>query len=260
MKRFVVFDFSDTLAELVPGRCRIVAEFIAAQSGLLVREKDIAAAYRMVDLAMPYSSVHIRSDADRGSFYRRYNTQLLTVLGVAHCVDPAGLMGFFKGCKAHWQLKPGALETLITFHELGYGIGILSNFDACLKDIVCNHLGLGGLIDYLHVSQSEGLEKPDTGFYRSFFARHGIPIESAAYIGDSYLLDFLPASEIGLDAWLLDEQAVYPHLPRAIRSIREFPDAVLAGAERSWRTCRSTRDMGHEPPVTAPGRLRSGFH
>jgi FMN phosphatase YigB (HAD superfamily) len=74
----------------------------------------------------------------------------------------------------------------------------------------------------LHISQTEGIEKPDPRFYRSFFDRYRIAIEDSFYVGDSYVLDFLPATGIGLKTWLLDEGGLYPYCPDAIGSLDEL--------------------------------------
>lgn len=224
-----LFDFADTLAELRPCRQDIVADYIARVGGLVVGQDAIVRAYKAVDLLLPYSSVKTRTREQRDQFYQEYNRQMFALLGVTHRADPAGLIAAFGERKAHWMLKPGALDTLRTLRQSGYRIGIISNFDSRLEQVVYDHLGLDGIVDYLHISQSEGVEKPDPRFYLGFFERHGLPIERSVYVGDSYTLDFLPATGIGLRAWLLDEAGLYSHLPEAIRSIGDVP-GLLPGS------------------------------
>lgn len=232
MSACALFDFADTLAELQPRRQDIVADYIARVGGIHIGPEAIARAYKAVDLLLPYSSVKTRTQEQRDHFYREYNRQMFALLGVTHRADPAGLIAAFGERKAHWQLKPGARDTLVALRGRGYRIGIISNFDSRLEQVVFEFLGLGDLIDYLHISQTEGVEKPDPRFYLGFFERHGLQIERSVYVGDSYTLDFLPATGIGLRAWLLDEAGLYPHLPEAIRSIGDVPGLLpsLAGA------------------------------
>ena len=217
-----LFDFADTLAELQPNRQDIVAAYIERVGGIRVGMDAIARAYKAVDLLMPYSSVKTTTTTQRADFYRNYNQQLFSLLGVAHRADPSGLIAAFGETRAHWQLKPGAREMLAELRRRGYRIGIISNFDTRLEQIVHDHLGLVGTVDYLHISQTEGVEKPDPRFYRGFFERHGLAIAQAFYTGDSYVLDFLPARSLGLKTWLLDEAGLYPHLPEAIRNLGEI--------------------------------------
>lgn len=229
MSACALFDFADTLAELQPRRQDIVADYIARVGGIHIGPEAIARAYKAVDLLLPYSSVKTRTQEQRDQFYQEYNRQMFALLGVTHCADPAGLIAAFAERKAHWQLKPGALDTLRALRQRGYRIGIISNFDSRLQQVVHDHLGLGEWVDYLHISQTEGVEKPDPRFYLGFFERHGLPIERSVYVGDSYTLDYLPATGIGLRAWLLDEAGLYPHLPEAIRSIGDVP-GLLPGS------------------------------
>jgi FMN phosphatase YigB (HAD superfamily) len=230
MSACALFDFADTLAELQPSRHDIVADYIARVGHLRIGADAIARAYKAVDLMLPYSSVQTRTREQRDDFYREYNGQLFALLGVSHLADPAGLIAAFCERKAHWQLKPGARDTLVTLRGRGYRIGIISNFDTRLEQVVHDHLGLGDMVDYLHISQAEGVEKPDPRFYLGFFERHGLRIEHSAYVGDSYTLDFLPATGISLKAWLLDEAGLYPHLPEAIRSIGDVPGLLPESA------------------------------
>lgn len=230
MTACALFDFSDTLAELQPRRQDIVADYIARVGDISIGPEVIARAYKAVDLMLPYSSVKIRTQVQRGEFYRVYNRQIFALLGITHRADPAGLIAAFGERKAHWRLKTGARDTLLTLRRRGYRIGIISNFDSRLEQVIHEHLGLGELVDHLHISQTEGVEKPDPRFYLGFFERHGLSIERSVYVGDSYTLDYLPATGIGLKAWLLDEAGLYPHLPEAIRSIGEVPSLVPMSA------------------------------
>jgi len=222
-----LFDFADTLAELEPRRQDIVADYIEQAGGPRLAPETIVRTYKVIDQVMPYSSLQTRDAQQRAAFYKDYNRQLFALLGVLHRTDPAGLNAAFGERKAHWRLKPGALEALRRLRERGYRIGIVSNFDANLEQVVRDHLGLGDSVDYMHISQVEGMEKPDPRFYLGFFQRHGLTLERAVYLGDSYTLDFLPAMGIGLKAWLLDEAGLYPHLPEAVSGIGEFLDCLV---------------------------------
>lgn len=223
---WVLFDFADTLAELTPRRERLVAELVAKEVGIELGEGQVRRAYRYLDLWSPYSSVRIRRPEDRRTFYLEYNRHLLDALGLSHLLDPARLLTAFEAGETHWQLKAGAMDVLHSLKARGMEIGILSNFDTRLKEIVEDHLGLGGLVDRLHISQAVGLEKPDPRFYRAFFEAQGPDPARCVYIGDNYRLDFLPARAMGLETLLLDETGLYPHLPQAIAEITEVPKRV----------------------------------
>lgn len=227
--RFALFDFADTLAELQPSRQSIVSDYIERISGIKVRTNVISRCYKAVDFMMQYSAVHTRSTAQRTAFYLEYNRYLLGLLGVSHLIDPGGLFSVFDQPKKHWQLKCRVRDTLLELRQRGYRIGIISNFDSRLETIIYDHLNLAGTVDYVHTSQNEGVEKPNPKFYLSFFEKYGVAIEHSFYVGDSYVLDFLPATGIGLKTWLLDEADLYPHFPEAINNIGELLQRIPHG-------------------------------
>ena len=224
MTRYALFDFANTLADLLPSRTQVMHNYIYSCCGLCVDDASIARAYQAVDLIMPYSSVQIQTSNRRHDFYHEYNNQLLNFLGVSHLTDPKALFQAFQGKKRHWILKPNVLRILAELRNKGWSIGIISNFDESLERLVHQELVMTDLIDVLHISQVEGIEKPNARFFQSFLERYGVDIENSFYVGDSYSLDFLPAISLGLRAWLLDELGYYSHLPQSIRSL----DDVLA--------------------------------
>lgn len=230
MTKLALFDFANTLAELVPGRVDIVRNYIAEVAGILVEAQYIKYAYQALDMYMPYSSVAICSAEQKQIFYDRYNKRLLDHLALSHIVDSTGMHGAFLAAKPHWHLKSGVIEALTEIRASGWQIGIISNFDGNLENLLSEQLGISHLVDYLHVSQVEGCEKPEPDFYLGFFSRHQIKIDETVYVGDSYILDFLPAKKLGLRVWLIDEDGFFGFMPDSIRCINELPDRLLTGA------------------------------
>lgn len=231
MNKFALFDFAGTLAELVPSRVDILQDYIDNASGICVDKKLVKYAYQALEMSIPYSSVKIRSSQQKKEFYDVFNRKLMECLGLAHLVDTDGVYKAFMSSKTHWCLKIDTYQTLVQLKELGWRIGVISNFDNNLEQLAQEELGLAKLVDYFHVSQVEGIEKPDISFFRSFFERHRIELNDAVYIGDSYLLDFLPAKELGLKAWLLDEDGFYSHVPESISCIGELSSCLSRGIE-----------------------------
>ncbi|UZE48089.1 HAD hydrolase-like protein [Rhodopseudomonas sp. P2A-2r] len=244
-----LFDFAETLAELQPGQRDIVAEHVEKECGIRLPVEIIARSYKALDLILHYSSVRTRTSGERAAFYLDYNLRLLSLLGVSHLVGPEGLYTAFVESKKHWQLKAGVRGTLQALRDKGLSIGLISNFDSSLEQII-DSLGLSGLVDHLHVSQSEGVEKPDPGFYLEFFRKYDIDIWQSFYVGDSYVLDFLPATQIGLKTWLLDEAGLYLHCPYAVRSVGEVLNLVSDRQSRG--------DAERTPIGTTASPLKTG--
>ena len=222
MIKHVIFDFADTLAELVPRREDIISDYIWKFSSVRVDANLIAKNCITLSNLMPYSSVEIVTEEQRMRFYQKYNRALFLNLGVLHLVDPTDLVNQFHKSIMHWEIKRGVLETICRLRDLGYKVSIISNFDKRLDGIINGYLAIGKFLDFIHISQIEQLEKPDTRFYDTFFTKNNVSIEESIYIGDSYSLDFLPAAEIGLRVFLLDERDIYVNVKNRIRDIREI--------------------------------------
>jgi putative hydrolase of the HAD superfamily len=225
LDRIVLFDFADTLAELSPGREQVVAELVAEQSGLRLGLARVAQAYRYLDALQPYSSVAIVDSAAREAFYAAYNQRLLTLLGVAHCVDSATLYPAFQKRRPHWQPKVGALSLLQALSAQGHRLGLASNFDNVLEQLL-ERLQMRSYFEVVVISQQLGCEKPDPAFYRSALSALRSAPGDCLYVGDSYSLDYLPARQLGVQAYLLDEHGLYPHLPHRLQSLNDVEKIV----------------------------------
>jgi len=123
---------------------------------------------------------------------------------------------YFTKNKKHWIIKPEALEVFDYLQTKNIRIGLISNFDTVLHDLLDTHLKIKSYFAYLHVSQEVGYEKPDQRFYQSFLQTYSLDPEEILYIGDSYELDFLPSQKLGFQSVLLDEDNYY-------ESIKDFP-------------------------------------
>jgi len=222
MRKYVLFDFADTLVELAPRREVIISKYIFENGNARIDPTIIDRTIKELSVVLPYSSVKINIQEQRKKFYAEFNKAMFIILSVDHLVNSNNLYESFIQNKSHWQLKAGALDTLKTLKRLSYKIGIISNFDSCLNDIVYNHLGLSEFVDYLYVSQTEGFEKPDTNFYLNFFKKYSIPMKNSIYIGDSYHLDFIPANKIGLKTFLIDENNRCLHIKDRVNDISDI--------------------------------------
>jgi FMN phosphatase YigB (HAD superfamily) len=95
------------------------------------------------------------------------------------------------------SLYPDAVPCLRALHERGYRVGIAANQPAHAADV----LGAAGLpVEWLLLSGSEGVEKPDPAFFQLLCARSGLPPAAIAYVGDRVDNDVLPALAAGMAA------------------------------------------------------------
>jgi FMN phosphatase YigB (HAD superfamily) len=219
MIRNFVFDFAETIATLSPSREDILIDFLASK-GVSVQKRKVRQIYNNLDTLLSYSSVDIDNPSSRKSFYLEYNKKLFQMIGVSHLSKniQSDYFNFFSGVEKHWVLKEGVRTLLKELKQNGLSISLISNFDSNLNEIL-EQLSLNDVFNHIVISQEAGLEKPDLTFYKYFLNISKYDLDKTIYIGDSYLLDYEPATEVGLLTYLLDENDFYPHLDNTFKSI-----------------------------------------
>ncbi|MFF2091754.1 HAD family hydrolase [Paenibacillus sp. NPDC058174] len=140
-----------------------------------------------------------------------------------------------------WRAFPFVRDVFDALKDQGYGIGLISNWDAGCKNV----LSANGLIDYfdeLIVSAEVELEKPDERIFTLAMERAGIGPEQSVYVGDNYYDDVVGSAKAGMDCYLINrfgrlgvEELQYDRL---ISSIQELP--VLLQQQRGNRIARRT--------------------
>jgi putative hydrolase of the HAD superfamily len=227
MIKLIAFDFADTLAILTPSKDLVVKNFIDENSGVTVPVARINECYHYLSNILFYSSIESSSAENRVSFYHRFNKELFKLLGVNHLVNAEDFYGYIQTNKKHWVLKRGVVDLLTELRNSGYLISLVSNFDDCLKEILVD-LGVCSFFDSIHVSQTEGIEKPNKRFLELPLSSLKVSPENALFIGDSYHLDFEPSKSIGYHSVLLDEKNKYLHLGHLNRlsNVTELPSLI----------------------------------
>ena len=103
-----------------------------------------------------------------------------------------------------WKLYPDVLPTLEKLREMGYTLGVISDWASALAGKVLLPLGIGRLIDFMVVSTVMREAKPGSGLYREALSRAGVAPQEAVHVGDNYIADVLGARSAGIEGILLD--------------------------------------------------------
>lgn len=98
-----------------------------------------------------------------------------------------------------WQLRPGALDTLLALGDRGLACAIVSNFDHRLPGLL-EGLGLADRLDAVVLASDAGCAKPAPAIFALALARLGVPAERAVVVGDDPRRDLRGAREAGLRA------------------------------------------------------------
>ena len=224
MIKNVLFDFAGTIADLSPSSEEMLCSYVEKFCDFELEKEKAREAFACLDKHMFYSSVKVTDFDSKSKYYQHYNDMIIKSLGISDRVDNSKnqLFEYFASRDRHWVLKPDVKDTFITLKDRGFKVGIISNFDSKLLDIV-DRLEVSNLIDYLHISQDEGYEKPQLEFYQSFFDRHGLKVDESSYCGDSYILDFLPALSLEIEKpFIIDPHGNYSKREETIQNISDI--------------------------------------
>jgi beta-phosphoglucomutase len=119
-----------------------------------------------------------------------------------------------------------AMPALEALHRLGLPLGVISNFDTHLREVL-RQLDLLHHFEFVIVSAEVGIAKPEPGIFELAVARAKGPRERLLYVGDHVGDDIEGAWGAGLDAVLIDRGNRQPEAlcPR-IGSLLELVDYV----------------------------------
>jgi putative hydrolase of the HAD superfamily len=130
-----------------------------------------------------------------------------------------------------WQLRRGARAALEALRHRGLLLGLASNFDHRLPNLV-QELEIKDFFQSITVPSSCGAAKPAAAFFEAALAALGLPPEAVGYVGHDPRLDLAAARAAGLHA--IDV--------RPFESLQEIAAAVDAiEADESPATLRNRR-------------------
>ncbi|KAF3856263.1 hypothetical protein F7725_016986 [Dissostichus mawsoni] len=228
--RWVLWDVKDTLLKV---RASVGEQYCkeAKRVGLNLNPVEVEAAflkaYRHHSSRSP--NYGISQGLDGRSWWIRVVRDTFSQCRVQ---DPALLNAmahnlYYSFCDAeNWEVFPDSKKTLESCSSLGLELGVVSNFDNRLKEIlrVC---GLLSHFSFLITSEKAGIAKPSPAIFEQVLQKCGVPAASVAHIGDHYLNDYLASRSVGLHGFLLDRDNKHKHpdLPAEHRlsSLEELP-------------------------------------
>ncbi|XP_068451291.1 haloacid dehalogenase-like hydrolase domain-containing protein 3 [Clinocottus analis] len=133
-------------------------------------------------------------------------------------------------CNAeNWKVFPDSKKTLERCTSLGLKLGVVSNFDSRLEEIlrVC---GLLSHFRFLITSEKAGVAKPSPAIFDQALQKCGVVAANVAHIGDHYVNDYLASRSVGIHGFLLDRHNKHnqPDVPKEhrLRSLEELPSLL----------------------------------
>lgn len=101
-----------------------------------------------------------------------------------------------------WRLEPGALELLQDLRNAGFRLGIISNFDLRLHEIL-KHVGVADLFEQIVVSSQVGAEKPSPRIFEEALRRFAVEPAELLHVGDDEKADSDGARALGIQTFIL---------------------------------------------------------
>lgn len=117
------------------------------------------------------------------------------------------LYGFYA-CPAGWTLDPDAPALLQELSRRGLRLGVASNYDRRLFELVRGIPELAAL-SHLIVSSEVGYRKPAKQFFDAVVVAVQVQAENVLLVGDDFQSDYEGAIASGLQAVLLDPRRKY---------------------------------------------------
>ena len=107
-----------------------------------------------------------------------------------------------------WELLPETRAELEKLRAMGFRLGVISNFDSRLYDVL-ESLGIRSLLECVIISSRAGAAKPDAAIFQQALATMGVAASEALHVGDTLEVDAYGAQRAGLHAVLLDPAGRY---------------------------------------------------
>ena len=225
-KKIIIFDLADTLIELKPSPQKNICKYFKKKYSINLSENNIRKSIIFLSNIFHYSSVKIKNEESKKKFYLKFNRHLLNMLGVSHICSSDEIYKQLVSQKMHWVIKEDVKPLLKTLKNNGLSLALISNFNYKEASEILSNLDILDLFNFLHISENEGLEKPNIEFYNLFFTNNNLSKEDCVYFGDSYTLDLIPSKKIDLPFVLLDELNLFKNVPNKVNNIHQIFDFI----------------------------------
>ena len=199
----IFFDIGDTL---VTDRPTLTDRIIAASDACGIaydRDQLVAAMRRVEDYAL--EGYVDGATTDDSNVMLGVATRLLQEVGASvEDVNRAGeLVVAFAALPFERVLHPNALPLIDTLKSRGFKIGVISDWDSALPDLL-EGWGVRQRLDGLAVSEIVGCTKPNPRLFQHALAEAGVDGAVSIHVGDFYELDIAGARAAGMTGLLID--------------------------------------------------------
>lgn len=223
MPRAILFDAAGTLIELGRPVGDSYAS-IAAEHGVVLPAWRLEDAFDRVLRQMPTMCFPEARPDEIPELERAWWRDLVrqTFLAADSTVAFADFSGFFDAlwtyfaAAASWRARPDVPETLVTLRASGALLGVVSNFDHRLPNLL-EDIGITRELDCIVLPGTHRLAKPDPRVFGPALEALGARASESVYVGDRAEIDGVAAADAGLDFVDASRLASLAELPRLLR-------------------------------------------
>lgn len=207
----IFFDAADTLFYIEKGLGNTYAS-VAKKHGADPDPGELKKAFSKAFTSAPPLAFGSASGNERKDLEKKYWRNIVE--------NVYNEVGMFEGFDAHfdelfevfrsdaWAIFPETKDVLGKLKEKNYKLGIISNFDSRVYDVM-NKLEIDEYFDSFVISSEAGHAKPDPNIFHIALHDIGSDPKECIHIGDNIYNDFHGARSLGIQALVLDRENDY---------------------------------------------------
>jgi putative hydrolase of the HAD superfamily len=197
-RRVIFFDVGNTL--LFPNRARILAPISSHRHPTLAEWQALERRTKQeFDQGMQSGRVD-------HSFWWIFHTHLLQQLGEDAGVREELVKNTQKS--TNWdQILPGTRDALDRIGQ-SFSIAVISNSDGRIEQVL-SRCGIATCFESVTDSGTVGVEKPRLEVFQAALTAMKVRAEESLYVGDLYSVDYVGATNAGMQAILFDVAGAY---------------------------------------------------
>ena len=204
----IFFDAADTLFYIREGLGNTYAE-VARKHGANPQPDKIKKAFGKAFASAPPLAFNASSQQERDSlereWWRKVVVQVYEEIGMFDNFNPHFDELYEVFSNRAWALFPETPEVLTKLKAEGYHLGIISNFDSRVYNVMRN-LGIYNYFDTLVISSEAGHAKPAAEIFHIALNKSGSHPDHCIHIGDDIENDYYGATAVGIKTFLLDRE------------------------------------------------------
>jgi putative hydrolase of the HAD superfamily len=131
---------------------------------------------------------------------------------------------------ANWCVLPNGSRAILERIAQQYKIGVISNADGKIAEVLAT-CGIADCFRTITDSGLVGYEKPHPAIFEAALRELEATAEESLYVGDGYSIDYLGATNAGMQAILLDVSGAYRDTPHTrVESLEQLEEKLKATA------------------------------